>query len=125
MAGRQSEEEKEMFLKPSVLNRLMKQAYKRGLTVARTADDWLYIAGSYWEISVKKEFVPKRTMGDIITLVGELPGRGERFTATRDGNQFETGMPVEVDDEPFCENDILTVTDVILMGTAGTAQRLL
>lgn len=63
-----------MFLRPSTLNALMKKAYKSGLTVARTEDDWLYIAGSYWEISVKKEFVPKRTLGDIIALIGELPG---------------------------------------------------
>lgn len=43
-----------MFLRPSTLNALMKKAYKSGLAVARTEDDWLYIAGSYWEISVKK-----------------------------------------------------------------------
>lgn len=43
-----------MFLRPSTLNALMKKAYKGGLAVARTEDDWLYIAGSYWEISVKR-----------------------------------------------------------------------
>ena len=40
-----------MFLSPSVLNSLMKKAYKEGLVVARTEDakgnDWLYLAGSY------------------------------------------------------------------------------
>lgn len=66
-----------MFLSTSVLNNLMKKAYKTGLVVARTQDaqgnDWLYLAGSYWEVSVNKDFIPKKTMGDIITLIGELP----------------------------------------------------
>lgn len=63
-----------MFLSTSVLNNLMKKAYKTGLVVARTQDvqgnDWLYLAGSYWEVSVNKDFIPKKTLGDIITLIG-------------------------------------------------------
>ena len=59
-----------MFLSTSVLNNLMKKAYKTGLVVARTQDaqgnDWLYLAGSYWEVSVNKDFIPKKTLGDII-----------------------------------------------------------
>ena len=43
----------------------MKKAYKTGLVVARTQDaqgnDWLYLAGSYWEVSVNKDFIPKKT----------------------------------------------------------------
>lgn len=114
-----------MFLRPSILNGLMKKAYKSGLTVARTADDWLYIAGAYWEISVKKEVIPKRTMGDIIALIGELPEPGERFKATKEGNQIEVELPIKVNEEPFRESDTLTITDVILVGTGGTVQRLL
>lgn len=114
-----------MFLKPSTLNVLMKKAYKSGLVVARTKDDWLYIAGSYWEISVKKEFIPKRTLGDIIALIGDLPSPGERFRATKDGNQLEMELTMNVKDEPFRESDTLTITDVILVGTSGTIQRLL
>lgn len=57
-----------MFLSTSVLNNLMKKAYKTGLVVARTQDaqgnDWLYLAGSYWEASVNKDFIPKKTLGD-------------------------------------------------------------
>ena len=49
-----------MFLKPGTLNALMKKAYKSGLAVGRTEDDWLYIAGSYWEVSIKREFVAKK-----------------------------------------------------------------
>lgn len=91
-----------MFLSTSVLNNLMKKAYKTGLVVARTQDaqgnDWLYLAGSYWEASINKDFIPKKTLGDIITLIGELPRPGERFKTT---------------------------TNVLLIGTQGTAQRLL
>lgn len=114
-----------MFLRPSILNALMKKAYKSGLAVARTEDDWIYIAGSYWEISIKKEFIPKRTMGDIIALIGELPKPGERFTATKEGNQIEMELTLRVKDELFSEKDTLTITDVILVGTSGTIQRLL
>ena len=114
-----------MFLKPSILTGLMKQAYKSGLAVARTEDDWLYIAGRYWEVSVKKDFIPKRTLGDIIALAGELPYPGKRYKATKEGNQMETEMPLKVRAEPFAEGDALIVTDVILVGTSGITQRLL
>lgn len=114
-----------MFLKPGMLNALMKKAYKSGLAIGRTEDDWLYIAGSYWEISVKKEFVPKKTLGDIISLTGELPELGTRFLATKEGNQIEMELPLRVREEVFREKNTLTVTDVVLIGTAGTIQRLL
>lgn len=114
-----------MFLSPSILKKLMKEAYKRGLIVARTKEDWIYIAGSYWEMNVKKEFIPKKTMGDIIALIGGLPEEGERIRATEEGNQIEMEMPMKVKEEPFREKNALTVTDVILIGTAGTTQRLL
>ena len=117
-----------MFLSTSVLNNLMKKAYKTGLVVARTQDtqgnDWLYLAGSYWEVSVNKDFIPKKTLGDIITLIGELPRPGERFKATKEGNQIEIEMPMAINKDGFGK-DTLTITDVILIGTQGTAQRLL
>ena len=56
-----------MFLSTSVLNNLMKKAYKTGLVVARTQDaqgkDWLYLAGSYWEVSVNKDSCQDRENG--------------------------------------------------------------
>lgn len=117
-----------MFLSMSVLNNLMKKAYKTGLVVARTQDeqgnDWLYLAGSYWEVSVNKNFIPKKTLGDLIALIGELPRPGERFKATKEGNQIEIEMTMEVNDKGF-GTDTLTITDVILIGTSGTVQRLL
>lgn len=117
-----------MFLATGTLNTLMKQAYKTGLKVARTIDangnDWLYLAGSYWEASINKEFIPKKTMGDIITLIGELPEPGERFRATKEGNQIEMELPMAINEDGF-GTDTLTITDVLLVGTAGTVQRLL
>lgn len=73
----------------------------------------------------KKRFRTEKTLGDIISLVGELPDLGERFCATKEGNQFETGMPVNIYEKPFKGNNILTITDVLLVGTQGTIQRLL
>lgn len=106
----------------------MKKTYKTGLVVSRTQDtagnDWLYLAGSYWEASINKDFVPKKTLGDIITLIGELPEPGERFKATKEGNQIEVEMPMEINEDGF-GTDTLTITDVILIGTQGTVQRLL
>lgn len=113
-----------MFLRPSTLNALMKQAYKgTGLIVAKT-EEYLYIAGYYWETEIKNGFIQKKTMGDLITLVGELPDVRERYKATKDGNQMEMNLPMRVRSEEFGE-DTITVTDLILIGTNGTKQRLL
>lgn len=69
-------------------------------------------------------FHSKKTLGDIITLIGELPRPGERFKATKEGNQIEIEMPMAINEDGFGTNT-LTITDVILIGTQGTAQRLL
>lgn len=113
-----------MFLKPSVLNNLMKKAYKGGLRVGRTENDWIYLAGGYWETIIKREFIPKKTLGDIITLVGELPEKGECFLATKEGNQIECGVTLDVDDDEFKEAT-LTVTKLLLISHEGVVQRLL
>ncbi len=114
-----------MFLKPSVLNRLMKQAYKKGLTLAMNEEGWLYIASDWWQVNIHKDFIPKRTLGDIITLTGELPKPGERFVTTKtEGNQMEMELPLEIEESGFEENNLLTVTDLMLIGTQGTIQRL-
>ena len=67
-------------------------------------------------------FIPKKTLGDIITLIGELPRPGERFKATKEGNQIEIEMPMAINEEGF-GTDTLTITDVLLIGTQGTAQK--
>ena len=115
-----------MFLAPGILNKLMKKAYSsEGLTVAVDKEEWIYLAGNRWQVSVKKEFIPKKTLGDIIALTGELPEKGEWFRATKEGNQMETGLPLTVSEEGFENKDMLTITDLILFGKEGTAQRLL
>lgn len=114
-----------MFLNKKVFKRLMTQAYKESLKVAMSHDGWLYLAGLYWEVSIKKDFIPKETLGDIIALIGELPEPGERFSASKEGNQIEFDSKLEVSLEPFKNNDTLTVTNVILIGTSGTQQRIL
>ena len=64
-------------------------------------------------------------MGDIISLVGELPEKGQRFKATKEGNQFEMELSLGVNDSEFNMKDTLTITDVILIGTSGITQRML
>ena len=112
-----------MFLRISTLNSLMKQAYKTGLAVART-EDYLYLAGSYWEAEIKWGFIPKKTLGDLITLVGELPEVGQRYSATKEGLQMEMERNMRVNDHEF-KDETLTITDVIIVGTQGVHQRLL
>ncbi|MBQ0113856.1 MAG: hypothetical protein KBT03_12060 [Bacteroidales bacterium] len=111
-----------MFLNPNVLKKLMKAAYKEGMIVARD-EDRIYLAGSYWEAEIKKDFIPKETMGDIISLVGELPEDGKRFRASKEGNQYEVGMPIYIHADP--EETELEISDLLLVGCGGVIQRLL
>ncbi len=114
-----------MFLKTNLLNRLMKQAYAgSGLVVARRGD-WLYLSGSYWEVEVRKRYIPKKTMGDLISLIGELPEDGERFRAEKGGNQMEMEMPMGIAIDLFDPRNCLTVTDLILLHQNGVEQRIL
>lgn len=69
-------------------------------------------------------FHSQKTLGDIITLIGELPRPGERFKATKEGNQIEIEMTMAINEEGF-GTETLTITDVLLIGTQGTVQRLL
>ena len=103
----------------------MTEAYKHKLIVAMTEDGWLYMAGSYWEVNVKREYIPKETMGDIIALIGELPEQGERFSATKAGNQMEFDGKRQIDIVPFGRNESLVITGVFMSGTGGTLLRLL
>ena len=114
-----------MFLVPSVFNTMMKKAYKVGLVVARPTEEKLYISGGYWEASIRKEFIPKKTLGDIIALTGELPEVGERFRATKYGNQMEMELRRDIDLQAFEQSSQLTLTNVCLIGSWGKIQRLL
>ena len=77
-----------MFVKLSILKRLMKQAYKSGLALANSGERIL-IAGRYWEMDIRKEEMPKELLAAVIELAGELPEPGKRYSCTKDGNQQE------------------------------------
>lgn len=114
-----------MFLNEKVLNNLMKQAYKTdGLVVAQNEDNWVYIAGRFWEVEIKREYIPKQTLANIIALAGELPEPRERFRSDKQGNQYEMEMLMSIDIKPYTMGP-LTITDTLQIGTAGTVQRYL
>lgn len=113
-----------MFLRPTVLNRLMKEAYKTGLRVSRDKEDWVHLEGEYWQVDVKKKYIGKKAMGDLIALIGELPEKGTGFTATKEGNQMEIVPEAGIKDiSDF--SGTLEITDMLLVGDGGTLQRLL
>lgn len=114
-----------MFLNEKVLNNLMKQAYKTdGLVIAQNEDNWVYIAGRFWEVEIKREYIPKQTLANIIALAGELPEPGERFRSDKQGNQYEMEMLTSIDVKPYTMGP-LTITNTLQIGTAGTVQRYL
>lgn len=112
-----------MFLKDKVLKRLMKQAYKLdSLQIGNTGDE-LYIAGVCWELSAKKEFIPKTILATIIELAGEFPELGQYFTVGKDGNQIEIGL----DREACIPENVreIEVTDVMIADRANRRIRIL
>lgn len=114
-----------MFLNEKVLNNLMKQAYKSdGLVIAQNEDNWVYIAGRFWEVEIKREYIPKQTLANIIALAGELPEPGERFRSDKQGNQYEIEMLTSIDTKSYTMGP-LTITNTLQIGTAGSLQRYL
>ena len=112
-----------MFLNNTILKKMMKEAYKTaGMTVAQTEERY-YIAGSYWEMDVRKAFMPKQILAQLIELAGEVPAPGKAFRATKEGNLEEDGLRQEVKTEGFTEP--IDVTDIIVIGSLGTYQRVL
>lgn len=93
-----------MFLNNTILKKMMKEAYKTaGMTVAQTEERY-YIAGFYWEMDVRKTFMPKQILAQLIELAGEV-------------------LRQEVKTEGFTEP--IDVTDIIVIGSLGTYQRVL
>lgn len=112
-----------MFLNNGILRKLMKQAYKSGLAVAQT-EERVYLAGNSWEMDVRRSFLPKEILAQIIELAGELPEIGERFSATKEGNQMEGGLlRMEVSATEY--NRQAYVTGLILLSADGVHQRVL
>lgn len=107
-----------MFIHLRDFKRLLKQACTGvGLRVARRGDDVL-LSGSDWVIATEKGSMDKKQLAAVIELTGELPGKGEAFKATKEGNQYEIS---EVHWEMIDRTDVdrekkekLTVTPIVL-----------
>lgn len=67
----------------------MQNAYKGGGIRIRNTGEGISITGSSWEVYFLAGEIPKETLGDLISMVGELPERGESYTADKNGNQME------------------------------------
>lgn len=68
---------------------MIKDAYSRGgLKVINNGDTYT-IAGSYWVIEVYRDVLTKKEKAAIIELTGDLPEKGEGFSSTKEGNQYE------------------------------------
>ena len=111
-----------MFVKMSILKRLMKEAYKTGLVLANNGEA-IMIAGTYWQMEIKRALMPKELLAAIIELAGALPDAGERYICDKGGNQKEFGKPMEINPEG-CEAEYI-VTNVTLLSGTGTEQRIL
>lgn len=111
-----------MFLKPQILKRLMKEAYKSSRLVIGNTGTEYFLQGESWRFICNKEYVPKTILAQIIELAGELPGRGECFSTDKNGNQMVLNlMEVAAPDDA----EVIEVSDLILLGKFRIPQRVL
>ena len=111
-----------MFLKPQILKRIIKSAYNQSSLVLANTGENMYISGGYWEMEIKKEFLPKTILAAVIELAGEIPSEGGRFIASKTENKNVPGR-MHVDIEGINQN--IEISDVIIMSKTKVAQRLL
>lgn len=71
------------------MKKLMERSLKGGGLHVRNDGKGYSICGAAWAVYFFKGEMPKETLGDLISLVGELPGDGEAYTADKGGNQVE------------------------------------
>ena len=65
-----------MFIKKSTLRRMLNAAYKtQGLYIDNDGEGYR-IKGSYWDLWVKRDKLPKEYKADIVSLIGDLPEIG-------------------------------------------------
>lgn len=116
-----------MFITTQGFKKLIKQAYKtRDLHIANDGLGYA-IAGGYWRIWIKHEWIPKKELAAIIELTGELPAEGQAFTACEDGNQYEIKFPDERNAMAIaleCEMT-LEITPIVLRYATGQQARVL
>lgn len=78
-----------MFITSSGFKKMINEAYKgAGLHIGNDGEGY-YISGGYWVLWIKNGMIPKKELGYIIELTGELPEKGEAFKANKTGNQYE------------------------------------
>ena len=107
-----------MFIKRNALKSLMKRAYKGGGLAVRNDGVGISICGAKWCVYFIHGDMPKEVKGDLISLVGELPEKGEGYTAGKDGNQMEfygdeIMSPLLVPQEKELEILPITVCDAV------------
>ena len=114
-----------MFINIKILKQLMKTTYKSaGLILAQTEDRY-YIAGSYWEMDVKKKYMPKQIMAQIIDLAGELPEIGTRkkyYRLNGKDESFDSDGALTIEPREYVEAE---VTNLLLIDSFGIANRVL
>ena len=108
-----------MFLKRNALKALMTRAYKGGGLSVRNDGVGLSIGGAKWCVYFIHGDIPKETLGDLISLVGELPAKGESYVADKNGNQMEIfddtmDSPMDLNGEKE-----LTVLPLVACGNLG------
>jgi len=105
-----------MFLTRNGIKRLLQNTYKGGGLRIRNNGKGLSICGSSWAVFFLAGEIPKETLGDLIALVGELPGKHECYVADKNGNQMEIWDDSLMDAMEIAEagGKELTVTPVIV-----------
>lgn len=113
-----------MFIKKSTLRRMLNTAYKtQGLYIDNDGEGYR-IKGSYWDLWVKRDKLPKEYKADIVSLIGDLPEIGSGGSYTKDGIQQE--MPGESPrDIAEKEGGLYIDTGVIVVSPRGEILRLL
>lgn len=116
-----------MFISTAGFKRLIKEAYKGpGLRMGCTGDTFL-IGGDYWIIEVLKDKLPKKELGAIVELTGELPTEETWFTSRdKEENQYEITWPIKRPMKDCYDQDKdMTVTKVTLQYRTGQSARVL
>ena len=109
-------ERRGMFLSRNGLKKLMNNAYKGGGLTVKNDGHGYSISGAYWAVYFLKGEIPKETLGDLITLVGELPENRERYVATKEGNQIEIYDEADLsalDAAEHCRDELIRVPVMI------------
>lgn len=112
-----------MFINTKILKSLMTEAYKTGLTVGETEDS-IYIGGNAWEAEIMKRYLPKQVLGELIKLIGMLPGPGKykKYIKTRDGGLEEDAEERKIGEE---NGELAEITSLVLFNKYGTPNRIL